>query len=322
MGKTTCTYPDDAPLMVFERELDAPRDLVWRAHTDPAMVAQWWGPRYLRNEVLEFDVRPGGAWRVNQHEPTGTVHRFSGVYSTVSPVERLDYTFRYADYDAVPITVRFEDLGGGRTKVVSVTDMGTFDARKAMMDAGAESGGREGYDRLDVLLGQAKLVIVRRLAAPRALVWKAYTEIDRLAAWWGPVGFKWLRGTIDLRPGGRFHYGMAAPDGSEMWGKFTYQQVRPEDRLAFTVAFSDREGTTQPAAFDPSFPDEFMNIITLTEEGDETVLTLEGWAVSEDPAELAAYAAMIPNMQQGFGGTFDQLVAYLAKVQAPKEYAQ
>jgi len=314
--KPAFTYPRDEPLIVFERVFNAPPALVWRAHTDPAMMAQWWGPRYLRNEVLEMDVRPGGAWRINQHAPDGTVHPFKGVYSVVRPFEQLDYTFAYADYPAVPITMRLEDLGDGRTRMLSVTDMGSMEARQGMLDGGMENGALEGFDRLDTLLGQDKLVIVRRFAAPRELVWKAYTEIDRLAQWWGPVGFKWLEGSVDLRPGGRFHFGMAAPDGSEMWAKFTYYDVRAPERLAYTVAFSDRQGTTQPAAFDPDFPDEFMNIISLAEEGGETVLTLEGWAVSEDKAELAAYAAMIPNMQQGFGGTFDQLVAYLAKEQA------
>jgi uncharacterized protein YndB with AHSA1/START domain len=315
MPNAAFTYPETEPLIVFDRIFAAPRELVWRAHTDPAMIGQWWGPRYLRNEVLELDVRPGGAWRINQHAPDGVVHPFSGVYSVVSPPERLDYTFAYADYDPVPITLRLEDLGDGRTRMISVTDMGSMEARKGMLDAGMESGALEGYERLDTLLGQEKLVIVRRFKAPRALIWKAYTELDRLAAWWGPEGFTWLEGTVDLRPGGLFHFGMAAPDGSEMWAKFTYHDIRAPERLAYTVAFSDRRGTTQPAGFDPNFPDEFMNIVTLKEEGDETVLTLEGWAVSEDPAQLAAYAAMIPNMQQGFGGTFGQLDAYLAKEQ-------
>jgi uncharacterized protein YndB with AHSA1/START domain len=309
------TYPGDEPLIVFERVFAAPPALVWRAHTDPAMMAHWWGPRYLRNEVLEMDVRPGGAWRINQHAPDGTVHPFKGVYTKVLPFEQLDYTFAYADYPAVPITMRLEDLGDGRTRMLSVTDMGTMEARQGMLDGGMERGALEGFDRLDTLLGQDKLVIVRRLAAPRALVWKAWTDLERLGQWWGPAGFRWLGGELDLRAGGGFWFGMAAPDGSEMWARFAYREVRPPERLSYTVAFTDSEGTVQPAGFDPDFPLEYMNVVTLEEEADETVLTLEAWAVSEKPSELAAFAGLFDSMQQGFGGTFDQLDAYLAQEQ-------
>jgi uncharacterized protein YndB with AHSA1/START domain len=311
--KPAFTYPKNEPLIVFERVFAAPPALVWRAHTDPAMMTHWWGPRYLRNEVLEMDVRPGGAWRINQHAPDGAVHPFKGVYSKVIPFEQLDYTFAYADYPAVPITMRLEDLGDGRTRMLSVTDMGSMAAREGMLSQGMEGGALEGFDRLDTLLAQDKFTIVRRLAAPRELVWKAYTELERLAEWWGPAGFKWLGGELDLRAGGGFWFGMAAPDGSEMWARFAYGEVRPPERLTYTVAFTDAEGTVKPAGFIPDFPLEYMNVVTFAQEGDETVLTLEAWAVSEAPAELAAFAGLFESMQQGFGATFDQLEAYLAK---------
>ena len=66
----------------------------------------------------------------------------------------------------------------------------------------------------------------RVFAAPRAKVWRAYTELDELSKWWGPKGFTWLRGTLELKPGGMFHYGMRAPTGQEMWGKFVYREIR------------------------------------------------------------------------------------------------
>lgn len=309
------TYPATEPLIVFERVFDAPPELIWRAHTDPAMMAQWWGPRYLRNEVLEMDVRPGGAWRINQHAPDGRVHPFKGVYSVVKPFAQLDYSFAYADYPAVPITLRLEDLGDGRTRMTSVTDMGVMEAREAMLAQGMEAGALEGFDRLDTLLGQAKLVIVRRLAAPRGLVWKAFTEADRLAKWWGPAGFTWISGDLDLRRGGRFEFGMTAPDGSEMWARFRYIDLKPPERLAFALAFTDREGTERQAQFDPNFPLEYVNVVTLHEEGWETVLTYEAWALSEAPAQLAAFSDLMPDMQRGFGATFDQLDTYLADQQ-------
>lgn len=65
-----------------------------------------------------------------------------------------------------------------------------------------------------------EFVIEREFNAPRDLVWKVFTERDHLMRWWGPKGFKMIVGKLDLKPGGLFLYGMEAPDGSEMWGKW------------------------------------------------------------------------------------------------------
>src|SRR5215510_12390691 len=76
---------------------------------------------------------------------------------------------------------------------------------------------------------QKEFVISRKLAAPRTLVFAAFTEPERMKHWWGPKGFKVIAATMDLRPGGIYHYGLQAPDGSTMWGKFVYREiVRPE----------------------------------------------------------------------------------------------
>ncbi len=188
-----------------------------------------------------------------------------------------------------------------------------MEARQGMLDGGMENGALEGFDRLDTLLGQDKFIIVRRLAAPRALVWKAFTELDRLAQWWGPAGFEWLGGELDLRPGGMFRFGMAAPGGGEMWARIAYREVRPTERLAYTVAFTDRLGAEVRAPFDPNFPVEYVSVVTFADEQDATVVTIEAWALSEEAAELAAFKGLMASMQQGFGDLFDQLSAHLAK---------
>ena len=68
-------------------------------------------------------------------------------------------------------------------------------------------------------------VISRVFDARRDIVWKSWTEADRLKQWWGPKGFIVHTSRVDLRPGGMFHYGMTAPDGSEMWGRFLYREI-------------------------------------------------------------------------------------------------
>src|SRR5215471_11703282 len=88
-------------------------------------------------------------------------------------------------------------------------------------------------------------IITRVFDAPRELVWQAHTELEHLKHWWGPKGFTWMGGKIDLRPGGVFHYGLRSPDGQAMWGKFIFREIVAPERLVFIVSFSDeKEGVT------------------------------------------------------------------------------
>ncbi|HTQ13677.1 MAG TPA: SRPBCC domain-containing protein [Rhizomicrobium sp.] len=161
----------------------------------------------------------------------------------------------------------------------------------------------------------AELVITRELKAPRDLVWKVHSSAAHLAKWWGPKGFAWLGGTLDSRPGGMFHYGMRAPTGDEMWGKFVYREIAAPEKIVFINSFSDRSGNTVRAPFAADWPLEVMNTLTFTESGGRTTLTLRGGPHNATPAEVARFVAMKPSMNQGFGGTYDQLDAYLASLQ-------
>src|SRR5215510_12996881 len=88
--------------------------------------------------------------------------------------------------------------------------------------------------------------ITRVFDAPRDLVWKAHTELEHLKHWWGPKGFTWAGGRLDLRPNGVFHYGLKSADGGTMWGKLTYREIVAPRRLVLIVSFSDeKEGVTR-----------------------------------------------------------------------------
>jgi len=152
----------------------------------------------------------------------------------------------------------------------------------------------------------------RVFAAPRAKVWRAYTELDELSKWWGPKGFTWLRGTLELKPGGMFHYGMRAPTGQEMWGKFVYREIRKPERIVFTNSFSDASGGTVRAPFNPNWPLEVLNVVTFSEESGKTRLSMTGSPFNPTPAEREAFDAMRTSMDQGFKGTLDQLDEHLA----------
>jgi uncharacterized protein YndB with AHSA1/START domain len=154
----------------------------------------------------------------------------------------------------------------------------------------------------------------RTFDAPRELVWEVYTKIEHLSKWWGPAGFTWLSGTLDFRPGGIFHYGMRAPTGQEMWGKFNYREIVAPDRIVFTNSFSDKDGNTVRAPFANDWPLEILNTVTFTEQNGRTTVSLRGRPFEATDEENARFDAMKPSMTQGFNGTFDQLERYLGEL--------
>jgi uncharacterized protein YndB with AHSA1/START domain len=161
---------------------------------------------------------------------------------------------------------------------------------------------------------EREFTITRVFNAPRDLVFKAQTEAERLAQWWGPKGFKMLVTRMDLRPGGMFLYCMRSPEGHEMWGKFVYREVVAPERLVFVNSFSDAQGGTVRAPFAPDWPLEVLNIVTFTEHGGKTTLHMRGAPVNATEAERRRFDSFHEQMNQGFGGTLDQLEAYLAGV--------
>lgn len=163
---------------------------------------------------------------------------------------------------------------------------------------------------------QQDFVITRRFRAPRELVFRAWSEAEHLAQWWGPKGFAMKTLTLDCRPGGVFHYGMSSANGQTMWGRFVFREIVPPERLVFVISFSDENGGITRAPFNPHWPLEVLNTATFAEDGDGTVLTLRGAPLNASAEEVAAYAGFHASMRQGFGGTFDQLDAHLAALAA------
>ena len=158
---------------------------------------------------------------------------------------------------------------------------------------------------------EAVLTLTRVFNAPRAIVFKAWTEPERLAKWWGPKGFDFVVATMDLRPGGVFHYCMRGPNGMEMWGKLVYEDVVAPERLVFVNSFSDKDGGLTRHPMSATWPLEIHNTLTLTEQDGKTTLTLYGGPVNATEAERQTYAAGRSGLQQGMAGSFAQLDAYL-----------
>ena len=145
------TTPTDREIHI-ERIFDAPRDRVWRAFTEPGLLAQWWG-RGNKLVIERLEVARGGHWRFVEHGPDG-VHGFGGRFREVTPKERMVWTF---EWDGMPgyvsvDTVIFEDLGDGRTKVISKALFHTTEERDGMLSHGMEQGLNQSYAALARLL--------------------------------------------------------------------------------------------------------------------------------------------------------------------------
>ncbi len=159
-----------------------------------------------------------------------------------------------------------------------------------------------------------EFVISRVFDAPREFVWKAFTEPERMKHWWGPKGFTVFASMMDLRPGGTYHYGMKAPDGTPMWGKFVFREIAAPGRMVFINSFSDEAGGTTRHPMHRSWPLEMLSTFTFEEQpGGKTKLTIRWSPHAASEEERKTFDAGHGSMQQGWTGTLDQLEAYLAK---------
>ena len=149
------TTPKDREIHI-ERIFDAPRDRVFATFTDPALVPEWWGPEGTTTIVDRMDVEAGGSWRYVVKGDDGSEHGFRGTYREVSPPERLVSTFEWEGmpgHVSVDISV-FEDLGDGRTKIVTTSLFHTDEERDGMIASGMEAGLNQTYNRLEALLAR------------------------------------------------------------------------------------------------------------------------------------------------------------------------
>jgi uncharacterized protein YndB with AHSA1/START domain len=156
MAKINLTAEPGRQEIVITREFDAPRELVFKAHTDPNLYTQWIGPRGLTTTVETFEPRNGGSWRYVQNDPNGNEHAFHGVNHEVTSPVRIIGTFEYEGLPekghVILQTVKFDALKGDRTKLVSQSVFQSVADRDGMLQSGMEAGVNDSYDRLDELL--------------------------------------------------------------------------------------------------------------------------------------------------------------------------
>jgi uncharacterized glyoxalase superfamily protein PhnB/uncharacterized protein YndB with AHSA1/START domain len=160
--------------------------------------------------------------------------------------------------------------------------------------------------------------ITRTFDAPRPTVIKAWTDVDELKKWWGPKGGEVLTATMDLRPGGLFHYSMRST-GSDIWGKGIIKEVALPDRLVWLNCFSDPDGGTTRHPMVPDWPLELLTTVTFEAVGDKTKVTVVWDPAGASEAGLKAFDSMRDSMQGGWGGSLEVLAEVLAGPQTAPE---
>lgn len=263
------------------RTFDAPRKVVYQAWTDPTHLAAWWGPVGFTNPVCEVDARVGGKVRIHMKGPDGAIYPMQGVFEELVDPERI---VMFTSVDAADGSTQFEVRttvtlaeAEGRTTITVHAKVITATADAAPQIAGMEPGWSQSIDRLQTHVAPnqpitpREMVTTRVLNAPPELVYKAWTEPDRLAHWWGPNGFTNTIHQMDVRPGGAWRLTMHGPDGTDYPNESVFLQVMAPRLLVY---------------YHSSAP-KFVSVVTFAPEGTGTNLTLLSHFLSDEDFDSA-----------------------------------
>lgn len=275
--------------MVIEREIPAPRALVFEAWTSPEHLAAWWGPRGFTTTTQSYELRGGGTWKFVMHGPDGVDYPNRIIYREIVRPERIVYDHDAGEDDphGFRVTTLFAEHDG-RTRLTFRLVFATAEAYQKRMNFRAKEGGQQTLDRLveyvATLAARAagdestqEVVISRLIAAPRQLVFDAWTDPAKLVQWSAPDGCTLEYFSIDVRPGGSFHHQIKTPTGFTCICKGEYDEIVPAERIAYTMWFADRAGNfVEPGEvkMDVDWPRKTSVIVTFVDEDGGTRLTL------------------------------------------------
>ena len=230
------------------------------------------------------------------------------------------------------VEVRFEPCGPGNAHT-RISMRSIFPSEQALRHVvetyGAIEGGKQNQARLAEFLAAAAareaapagvpaatpFVLTRHFKAPREQLWQAWTDPRHLAGWMGPPGSTTLKADMDLRVGGRYHYGLRMADGTEMWGLCEYREIVAPGRLVYVQSFSDPAGgyTRHPLA--PTWPLHMLTTVALHEHAGRshgTTLELRWEPIEADAGEIGMFNGAHDGMRQGWAGYLDTLESWLA----------
>ncbi len=297
------------------RIYDAPVQTVWEAWTDPAQVAQWWGPRGFTITTHSKDLRPGGHWHYTMHGPDGTDYENTTKYFEVKECKKLVYDHGGHD-ERKPlfrVTVLFSEIRG-KTKMEMTMTLPTPEAAQETKKFIKKAGGESTWDRLAEYLekgasGKEKFVINRTFDAPIELMFKMWTDPAHFSRWIPPAGatMKFIR--AEIRPGGSTFSCMNYGEMLTMYGRAEYREITSPSRIVYIQQFCDQNEKLGRHPMAPTFPATLLTVVELTAEGaDKTRVTVTWEPLGTLTAEeLETFITARSGMTQGWTGSFDKL---------------
>lgn len=153
--------------------------------------------------------------------------------------------------------------------------------------------------------GEQEFIVERQFAAPRTLMFEVFTRPEHLQRWWAPQPYTIPVCSIDLRPGGIWHYCMRSPEGQMHWSRSVYNEIVPPERLVYTSTFADEHAN--PVEGIP----EHLTIVTFTEEAGKTRVSARVRFASVEALKVAVEMGMV----EGMNMTWDYLIRYVQKLQ-------
>jgi uncharacterized protein YndB with AHSA1/START domain len=314
--------------LVITRIFDAPRELAWKAWTEPEQAMQWWGPKNFTAPVIKINLRRGGKYLSCMRGPDGKDYWSTGVYREIVPMERIVLTDSFADEkgNTVPasaygmpgdwplellVTVTFENLGG-KTKMT---------LRHEGVPAGAlreqcAAGWNQSFDKLAACIvagdrtrivaepGTQEILITRIFDARREEVFRAFTDPNLIPRWWGPKRFTTEIERMDVRPGGSWRFVQTDAGGAYAFHG-VYHDVRSPECIVNTFEFEGMPGhvSLETAAFE--------------EIGGRTRVTMRSVYQTVEGRDGMLGAGM----EEGVYETMDRLAGLLGKPEAERKAA-
>lgn len=301
------------------RVYNAPLNAVWEAWTDPAQVAQWWGPRGFTITTHSKDLKVGGHWHYTMHGPDGVDYVNKTHYLEVIPHSKLVYDHGGNDERAplFRVTVQFSE-SKGKTRMDMSMALPTPEAADETRVFIKKAGGDATWDRLAEYLeaestGKQTFVINRTFNAPLAVMFEMWTDPKHFSQWLAPSGFSMEFLRADIRSGGGTFYKMTNGKDLTMYGKAQYLAIEKPNRITYTQQFCDAQEKTSRHPLAPTWPASMLTTVEFSEEGPESTRVTITWEPhgATTREELETFIKGRSGMTQGWTGSFDKLEQYL-----------